>query len=165
MADVASKSHDQIYALPTNKTQGSPTVQYRGFFLNDEAPALTGYANEKFPKSKWGCAFNADFYSHVFEVLLRLRANYLWPAQWNGMFNVDDPRNQPLADEYAIVMGTSHTEPMVRATKEWNTFGKGPWQWNTNNASIAPFMKEGVERARPYENVVTIGMRKRSGIS
>ncbi|KAF2469103.1 uncharacterized protein BDR25DRAFT_343900 [Lindgomyces ingoldianus] len=158
-ADVPPKSHDEIYALKITKVQKSPTVKYRGFFINDEAPALTGWANTRFPKSKWGCAFNAEFYSHVFELLLRLRANYLWPAMWNGMFNVDDPRNQPLADEYAIVMGTSHTEPMVRSTKEWNNFGKGIWQWTENNASIYPFFKEGVQRAKSYENVVTIGMR------
>lgn len=139
--------------------QKSPSVKYRGFFLNDEAPALTGYINAKFPPSPYGPGFNADFYKTVFELLLRLRANYLWPAQWNSMFNVDDPRSQALADEYGIVMGTSHTEPMMRATKEWNVFGKGPWQWNTNNASIYPFFVEGAERAKPYEGVLTMGMR------
>ncbi|KAF2177104.1 glycoside hydrolase family 115 protein [Zopfia rhizophila CBS 207.26] len=158
-ADVAPKSHDKIYAIESMKVQKSPTVKYRGFFINDEAPALTGWANDRYPKSQWNSPFNAEFYSHVFELLLRSRANYLWPAMWNGMFNVDDPRNQPLADEYAIVMGTSHTEPMVRATQEWNRFGKGLWQWTENNASIYPFFKEGVERAKPYENVVTVGMR------
>jgi len=75
------------------------------------------------------------------------------------MFNVDDPRSQPMADEYGIVMGTSHTEPMMRATKEWNVFGNGSWQWNTNNASIYPFFVEGAERTKPYEGVLTVGMR------
>lgn len=75
------------------------------------------------------------------------------------MFNVDDARTQALADEYGIVMGTSHTEPMMRATKEWNVFGKGPWQWNTNNESIYPFFVEGAARAKPYEGVLTMGMR------
>lgn len=81
---------------------------------------------------------------------------------WNGMFNVDDPRNQPLADEYAIVMGTSHTEPMVRATAEWSKVAKGAesgWQWATNNATLYDYFYEGAQRAAPYENVVTIGMR------
>lgn len=145
--------------MNTTKTQGPPSVKYRGFFINDEAPALTGYVNSKFPKSKYGSAFGADFYKSVFELLLRLRANYLWPAQWGSMFNVDDPRNQPLADEYGIVMGSSHTEPMARATNEWTTFGKGAWQWNTNNASIYPFFVEGAQRAKPYEEVITMGMR------
>lgn len=75
------------------------------------------------------------------------------------MFNVDDPHNQALADEYGIVMGTSHTEPMMRATKEWNEFGDGPWLWSTNNESIYPFFVEGAERSKPYEGVLTIGMR------
>jgi hypothetical protein len=78
------------------------------------------------------------------------------------MFNVDDLRNQPLADEYAIVMGTSHTEPMVRATKEWTKIAKGAdsgWSWATNNATIYEFFMEGAQRAAPYENVVTVGMR------
>ncbi|ORX96808.1 hypothetical protein BCR34DRAFT_176731 [Clohesyomyces aquaticus] len=158
-ADVPPRSRDEIYALKTTKVQKSPTVKYRGIFINDEAPALTGWMNSRYPKSKYGSAFGADYYSHVFELLLRLRANYLWPAMWGSMFNADDPRSQPLADEYAIVMGTSHTEPMVRATKEWKNFGKGIWQWTENNASIYPFFVDGVTRAKPYENVVTVGMR------
>lgn len=158
-ADVSPKSHDAIYAMKTTKTQGSPSVKYRGFFLNDEAPALTGWMNSKYPKGPYGSAFGAACYSNVFELLLRLRANYLWPAMWGSMFNVDDARNQPLADEYGIVMGTSHTEPMMRATNEWTTFGHGPWQWNTNNASIYPFFVQGAKRAKPYEGVMTMGMR------
>jgi hypothetical protein len=78
------------------------------------------------------------------------------------MFNVDDPRNQPLADAYGIVMGSSHTEPMVRATQEWTKVAKGTdssWSWPNNNATLYKFFTEGAERAKPYENVVTIGMR------
>lgn len=73
------------------------------------------------------------------------------------MFNVDDPRSQALADQFGIVMGTSHTEPLMRSTKEWNVFGEGPWQWSTNNESIYPFLAEGAERAKPYEGVLTMG--------
>ncbi|KAH7377407.1 hypothetical protein BKA66DRAFT_443435 [Pyrenochaeta sp. MPI-SDFR-AT-0127] len=161
-ADVPAKSHESIYALKTTKVQKTPTVKYRGFFINDEAPALTGWANKIYPQSPYGAPFGADFYKHVFELLLRSKANYLWPAMWNGMFNVDDARNQPLADEYGIVMGTSHTEPMVRATQEWNKVAKGAesgWQWATNNATLYDYFYEGALRAAPYENVVTVGMR------
>jgi hypothetical protein len=161
-ADVPAKSHDAIHALATTKIQKTPSVKYRGFFINDEAPALTGWANKRYPQSQTGSPFGAKFYSHVFELLLRSRANYLWPAMWNGMFNVDDARNQPLADEYGIVMGTSHTEPMVRATQEWSKVAKGAesgWSWATNNASLYEYFTEGAERAKPYENVVTVGMR------
>ncbi|KAK8251111.1 hypothetical protein HDK77DRAFT_406413 [Phyllosticta capitalensis] len=158
-ADVPARRQSNIFALNTTKKQSSPSVKYRGLFINDEAPALTGWMNANYPKSEYGSAFGADFYAHVFELLLRLRANYFWPAMWGSMFNVDDARNQPLADEYGIVMGTSHTEPMMRATNEWTTFGNGSWQWNTNNASIYPFFVEGAERARPYEGIMTMGMR------
>ncbi|KAK6434988.1 hypothetical protein LTR95_008823 [Oleoguttula sp. CCFEE 5521] len=158
-ADSPPQKHSGIWAQTTTVVQKSPSVRYRGFFINDEAPALTGYVNAKFPPSPWGPGFNADFYKSIFELILRLRANYLWPAQWNSMFNVDDPRTQALADEYGIVMGSSHTEPLARSTKEWNVFGKGPWQWNTNNESIYPFFVEGAERAKPYETVLTMGMR------
>lgn len=143
--------------------QASPSVKFRGFFINDEAPALTAYVNEKFGtvtgSNYTGPGFVAPFYSTMFELLLRLRANYLWPAQWNSMFNVDDPRTQALADEYGIVMGSSHTEPMMRSTKEWTVFGNGTWSWATNNASIYPFFVEGAERTKPYEGVITMGMR------
>ena len=148
--------------LQTTKVQKTPSVKYRGFFINDEAPALTGWANDRYPQSPYGAPFGAQFYSKVFELLLRSKANYLWPAMWNGMFNVDDARNQPLADEYGIVMGTSHTEPMVRATQEWSKVAKGAesgWSWATNNATLYDYFMEGAVRAAPYENVVTVGMR------
>ncbi|KAB8304119.1 hypothetical protein EYC80_003539 [Monilinia laxa] len=148
------------------KIQGTPSVRYRGFFLNDEQPALTNWINANYPQGKYGPGFNHYFHSHVFELLLRLRANYFWPAQWNSMFNVDDYANQPLADAYGIVMGTSHTEPLTRATKEWSTFGKqyggnGQWEYDTNNASVVPFFKYGVERAAPYvaNTLFTMSMR------
>jgi hypothetical protein len=158
-ADSPPQKHNSLYAQSVTVVQKSPSVRYRGIFLNDEAPGLTGLIKSKFPDSPWGPGYNAEFYSTVFELLLRLRANYLWPAMWNSMFNVDDPRNQPLADEYGIVMGTSHTEPMMRATKEWSVFGSGTWSWETNNETIYPFFVEGAERAAPYESVVTMGMR------
>ena len=106
--------------------QGEPAVKYRGIFLNDEAPSLTNWVNEKYG------GFNHKFYVKVFELLLRLKANYLWPAMWNSAFNEDDAENPRLADEYGIVMGTSHHEPMLRAQQEWKRHGKGPWDYQTN---------------------------------
>ncbi|SMQ45054.1 unnamed protein product [Zymoseptoria tritici ST99CH_3D7] len=158
-ADSPPQKHSSVYADNTTVIQASPSVKYRGFFINDEAPALTGWIDAKFPPSPWGPGFGAEFYASVFELLLRLRANYLWPASWNSMMNIDDPRTQALADEYGIVMGSSHTEPMMRATKEWSVFGDGPWDWTANNKSIYPFFVEGAERAKPYEGVLTMGMR------
>ncbi|PQE31461.1 immunoglobulin i-set domain-containing protein [Rutstroemia sp. NJR-2017a WRK4] len=152
--------------LQVLKIQPSPSVRYRGIFLNDEQPALTNWVNANYPKGKYGPGFNHYFHAQVFELLLRLRANYFWPAQWDGMFNVDDYANQPLSDAYGIVMGTSHTEPMMRSTKEWNVFGSqyggnGQWEYDTNNASIIPFFKYGAQRAAPYlaNSLFTMAMR------
>jgi hypothetical protein len=98
---------------PGRYVQPVPAVKYRGIFFNDEAPALSGWTKEKFG------GMNHEFYTKVFELLLRLKANFLWPAMWNNAFAADDPLNAKLADEYGIVMGTSHEEPMMRAEKEW----------------------------------------------
>jgi hypothetical protein len=152
-ADVRVPHHDGLYVLPGHHVMSSPAVRYRGIFLNDEAPALSGWAREKFG------GFNHNFYEHVFELLLRLRANYLWPAMWGSAFNEDDPLNPQLANEYGIVMGTSHHEPMQRAQHEWKLHGKGPWNYQTDSAELDGFWTEGIKRNREYESTITIGMR------
>lgn len=160
-ADVPARKTEQIWATDGATVQGPPSVKYRGLFINDEQPSLTNWINENYAPGKYGPGFNHVFYSHVFELLLRLKANYLWPAQWASMFNVDDYENQPLADAFGIVMGTSHTEPMMRATNEWDNFGTGSWEWDTNNASLYPFFTYGAERAKPYvkNSLFTVAMR------
>jgi hypothetical protein len=160
-ADVPPKSCHTVSAMRTTRIRGTPSVKYRGFYINDNAPALSGWITAKFPGAGEPPIYGAEFHALVFELVLRLRANYLWPAggDWTQMFFVDDKRNQPLADEYAVVIGTSHTEPFQRATMEWSLFGNGPWQWTTNNASIVPFMRDGAIRAKPYESIITMGMR------
>ena len=158
-ADVPAKQKDEIYAMNVTKIQASPSIKYRGIFLNDEQPALNNWVAENYPNGKYGPGFNADFYSRVFELLLRLRANYIWPAEWNSMFSVDDPRSDATADMYGIVIGTSHTEPMMRWTKEQSLFLDGIWSWSSNEANVTKFMREGAERAAPYEHVWTLGMR------
>jgi hypothetical protein len=158
-ADVPAKQHLSIYAIETRAVRGPPSVKYRGIFINNEAPALTKWVNSRFNKSQHGSAFVSGFYQPVFELLLRLKANTLWPAMWDSMFNVDDPENQRLADDFGIVMGTSHTEPFMRSTKEWSTFGNGNWSWQINKEKIIPFLREGARRAKQYENIFTVGMR------
>jgi hypothetical protein len=118
------------------------------------------------PSTHWnntayGAGYAPGFYSLIFEVLLRLRANYLWPAVWGTMFEVDDPGNQPLADAFEIVIGSSHTEPMMRAQNEFGKFYKGPWAYNLNNATIDDYFRYGVQRAKPYarNSLWTMGMR------
>jgi hypothetical protein len=98
-ADVPVRPSPSLYVKAGTRLQDAPTVRYRGIFLNDEAPALTGWVQENFGN------YNHAFYEHVFELLLRLKSNFLWPAMWNNAFADDDPRNIVLADEYGIVMG------------------------------------------------------------
>ncbi|MEO7766206.1 MAG: glycosyl hydrolase 115 family protein, partial [Ferruginibacter sp.] len=99
----------------------------------------------------------------MFELLLRLRANYLWPAMWGNAFNEDDTASPRIADEYGIVMGTSHHEPMMRAQKEWGKhskeYGNGEWNYMTNEAGLKKFWEDGLRRNKEYENILTMGMR------
>lgn len=152
-ADVPIEKKNALYVLPGRHTMGEPAVKYRGIFINDEAPALAGWAQEHFG------GFNAGFYEKVFELILRLKGNYLWPAMWGSAFYADDTRNPKLADEYGIVVGTSHHEPMMRAHDEWRRFGSGDWNYETNEKKLREFWREGIRRMDGYESVVTVGMR------
>lgn len=152
-ADVPVARRAALTVAPGRQVEPGPTVKYRGLFLNDEAPALTGWAAEKFG------GLNAQFYARVFELMLRLRANYLWPAMWNNAFNEDDPANPRLADEFGIVLGTSHHEPMLRAQQEWKRHGSGPWDYTKNGEGLRKFWADGIRRNRNFESIVTIGMR------
>ena len=152
-ADVPVRHQSSLFVLPGRHTLGEPAVKYRGIFINDEAPALSGWANEKFG------GFNSKFYEHVFELILRLKGNYLWPAMWGSAFYDDDPLNPKLADEYGIVIGTSHHEPMMRAHDEWRRYGKGPWNYEKNDSVLKEFWRAGISRMGSNESVVTVGMR------
>ncbi|HEY3761098.1 MAG TPA: glycosyl hydrolase 115 family protein [Verrucomicrobiae bacterium] len=153
--DTAPKHHDALFVRAGKYLQGPPAVKYRGIFLNDEAPDLTGWVNEKYG------GYNHGFYTNVFEVLLRLKANYLWPAMWNNAFGEDDPLNAKLANDYGIVMGTSHVEPMMRADKEWSRAGFAANEWNflTHSNDLKTFWREGLERNKDYESIITDAMR------
>lgn len=156
-ADVPAQKRAAVHILPGRHASGEPVVRYRGIFLNDEEPALGPWAREKFG------GVNSKMYVHVFELILRLRGNYLWPAMWGKAFNEDDPKNPGLADEYGIVMGTSHHEPLMRAQQEWTkrkrTVGNGEWNYATNREGLTNFWREGIARNKAYENLYTIGMR------
>jgi hypothetical protein len=166
-ADVPPKHHDQLFVKAGRFVQGPPSVKYRGIFLNDEAPDLTEWVKEKFgavPGKPSVANYGRDFYANLFEVMLRLRANYLWPAMWNNAFNEDDPENPRLADEYGIVMGTSHQEPMLRAQQEWDRGpGRKNGRWNYNNTNQQPvlqqFWRDGIRRNKNFESIITLGLR------
>jgi Glycosyl hydrolase family 115/Gylcosyl hydrolase family 115 C-terminal domain len=152
-ADVPVKHRSELYVKPGRFTQGEPAVKYRGIFINDEAPALSGWMQEKFG------GHNHQFYDHVFELILRLKGNYLWPAMWGRSLYDDDPESPKLADEYGVVIGTSHHEPMMRAHVEWERYGKGPWNYDANETALREFWTDGIRRMGQNESVVTIGMR------
>nr|CEG02827.1 unnamed protein product [Fusarium pseudograminearum CS3487] len=161
-ADVPVRKRDEIYVTSKPKVQKSPSVKYRGIFLNDEQPGLSSWVGSRW-KPTWNNAapYNHEFYALVSELLLRLRANYLWPTVWGSMVYIDDPFNQPLLDAYEIVLGGSHTEPMMRAQNEFKNFYEGDWQYHTNNETIDEYFRYGVERAKPYarNSMWTMAMR------
>lgn len=168
--DVPPPVHQAIYAKPGRYSRGEPTVKYRGFFINDENPQLGRWASARFgpaPNPKHPHGFNHKLYGHVYEALLRLRGNYLWPAVWGRSLFDDDPKNQALAAEYGIVMGTSHEAPMMRAQDEWNRYGTatgpyggtGDFSFVRNQAAIEKYWADGLRRMNGYESLVTIGMR------
>ena len=155
MADAPVKHQDEVYYEGGRFVQPSPKVKYRGIFINDEWPSFGGWCQKHFG------GVNAKAYEHIFELLLRLKANYFWPAMWATAFNEDDPENPRLADEMGIVMGTSHHEPMMRSHQEYlhRKEQVGPWDYATNKERVDQFFREGMERNKAYDNLVTIGMR------
>ncbi|MFS2135726.1 glycosyl hydrolase 115 family protein [Duganella sp. Dugasp56] len=153
-ADVPAAKHASIYASSATATSDAPVVQYRGIFLNDEAPALTGWV-----KQRYG-GFNHQFYEKVFELILRMRGNYLWPAMWGEAFYDDDKLNGQRADEYGVVIGTSHHEPMMRAHDEWRRYGGGSaWDYNRSADKLKEFWAQGLRNAGSGEKMITVGMR------
>ena len=163
--DVPPQQHAQLFVKAGKFIHGPPSVKYRGIFINDEAPALTGWVQEKFGNAPgWAKSANygPGFYTNVFELMLRLHANYLWPAMWNNAFNEDDTNNPVLANQYGIVMGTSHQEPMMRAQKEWDRRHQktlGSWNYAKYPDVVENFWREGVRRNRDFENLITLGLR------
>lgn len=138
-----------------------PSVKHRGFFINDEWPAFGNWSRERFG------GFNADMYDHVFELLLRLKGNYFWPAMWSARFSEDGPglANAELADEYGVIMGASHHEPALRNGEEYR-YVRGPdskygdaWDFIANREGITRFWEDGLKRSGHFENVITVGMR------
>mgnify|MGYP002625247991 FL=1 len=155
--DVPVAHHDYVGILPGTYTDGEPAVEFRGLFLNDEAPCLTSWV-----KNTYGTEYGDHrFYARVFELILRLKGNMLWPAMWGWAFYADDPENSKTADEMGVIMGTSHHEPMARNHQEYaRKRGEwGPWNYQKNQQKLDQFFREGIERMKGTEDMVTIGMR------
>ncbi|MFC4164160.1 glycosyl hydrolase 115 family protein [Epilithonimonas zeae] len=157
-ADVPVEKKENLYFKKGIYTDGEPAVEYRGIFLNDEEPSLGGWARATFG------GINSKFYEKVFELILRMKGNYIWPAMWGKAFYDDDVLNGPLASEMGIVMGTSHHEPMAQAQTDWHRYIKknnlpNVWDYSKNEKVLQEFWKLGLERSKNWEKLVTVGMR------
>ena len=167
--DAAPERRTALFVQPGRYEQGEPSVKYRGIFLNDEDPNLTRWVRATYgerpspvdPKATVA-NYNSQFYARIFEVILRLKGNYLWPAMWDNAFAEDDPDSPRLADEYGIVMGTSHQEPMGRAQREWDWHLQqehGNWNYARHPEVLDRFWREGIRARKDYEAIYTIGLR------
>ncbi|MEO5716184.1 MAG: glycosyl hydrolase 115 family protein [Luteolibacter sp.] len=158
-ADVAPTHRGSLFLSTGTHVQESPAVKYRGIFLNDEDWGLQPWAAKTFePETK---DIGPKTYAKICELLLRLRANYLWPAMHPSTraFNFY-PTNKTVADDYAIVMGSSHAEPMLRNNvDEWNKAVYGEWDYDKNREGVLKYWEERVKENGKFENVYTIGMR------
>jgi hypothetical protein len=189
--DVPPRHQDALYVLPGRHTQGTPAVKYRGFFINDENPDTGTWAPGFFGPGLAPCCpggLNHHYWEKIFEVMLRLKANYLWPAVWGRAFAEDDPVNHATAKAYGVVMGTSHEAPMMRGIEEWNRHavaavrdadgnivtpghdpygGTGEWSFRRNQGAIKQYWTDGIQRMvdEDFEGVVTLGMRGNGDVS
>lgn len=144
-----------------NGISKEPSVKYRGFFINDEWPCFGNWTFSHFK------GFTAQMYDHVFEYLLRMKGNYLWPAMWTSSFLLDGPgmESMKLADEYGIYIGMSHHEPCMRSSEEWDLVkGKDcpygeDWSYLTNKEGLLKYWEDGLKRCRGHQVFPTIGMR------
>jgi hypothetical protein len=165
-ADVIPEPHAALYIQAGQAIEGPPAVKYRGLFINDEDWGLQPWAAKNMdPDIK---DIGPHTYAKVFELMLRLKANYIWPAMhpctkafW---YYKDNPQ---VADDYAIVVGSSHCEPMLRNNVfEWaenfkQEYGKEPgeWRYDHNQQEIFKYWMDRVQEAKNQESVYTIGMR------
>jgi len=158
-ADVIPETHNAIYIESGSAIVQSPSIKYRGIFINDEDWGLKPWAAKTYEKDP--ADIGPGTYAKVFELLLRLKGNFCWPAMHNctKAFNFY-PENKVVADNYAIVMGSSHCEPLLRNNvDEWDPETMGEWNYKTNRNTIYNYWEQRVRENAKYENVYTVGMR------
>lgn len=151
-ADVPVRKRSSLY-LTAGRRVDAPRVRYRGIFINDEEPALGNWARGTFG------GINAQFYERVFDLLLRSKGNYIWPAMWGKSLWQDDPESAKLAHEMGVILGTSHHEPLMRAHVEWQRADAGKWNYESNQQVLQKFWRDGIDRSNGQDRLVTVGMR------
>lgn len=157
-ADVHPDQKSALHVEQGAFKQGPPDVKYRGIFINDEDWGLEPWNRLTFDPGNEDIGPKA--YEKIFELILRLRGNHLWPA----MHHVTNefaavPGNVELADEWAIVMGSAHSEPMLRNNVWWSRDGEGEWNFQTNRQNVLAYWEEWAKRRGQFENIWTVGMR------
>ncbi|MDV6330906.1 glycosyl hydrolase 115 family protein [Asticcacaulis sp. 201] len=158
-ADVSPRHQPRLTVSEDLFTSTTPSVKYRGIFLNDEDWGLEPWAAKTLDASKGN--IGPKTYARVFELMWRLKANTLWPAMHavSAPF-YSDPASPALAHNYAIVIGTSHAEPMMRNNlREWDETRRGPFDFTRNRDEIARYWSERIQQSQPYENIYTVGLR------
>jgi hypothetical protein len=157
-ADVTPTHRDRLIAKAGARRVGPPTVKYRGIFINDEDWGLERWSAKTFEPELGN--IGPKTYEKVFELLLRLKGNYLWPAMHHCSTEFGAiERNSVLADEWGIVMGASHCEPMNRNNVWWDEKERGPWRWDTNREGMIKYWEEWAQQRGKYEALWTVGMR------
>lgn len=188
--DVPAQQASTLYVKHGRFSQGTPAVRYRGFFINDEEPQTGTWAKNLFPATPGTPPAQApgaqrtaspvgktnptslghEYYEKLYEVLLRLRANYLWPAGWGKSLWIDDPQSAPLADAYGVVLGSPHDAPMQTSTHEWEWFARNygldptsadykQFSWLHHQAQLTQFWSDTIERSKNYEVITCMSMR------
>ena len=158
-AEMPVPHRDSLHIRGGLRIQDHPHVRYRGMFLNDEIFGLGPWALKTFePESPK--AIGPKTYKKIFELMLRLRANYLWPAIKRNYSPISlYPETRKCAEDYAIVIGSQHSEPLTMYAGEWDAQTRGEWNYFTNKAGILSFLEERVAENKAYENVYTMGLR------
>ena len=158
-ADVPVKKHKTLYVDAPATLSKTPSVKYRGIFLNDEDWGLKPWAAKTFEKERGN--IGPRTYAKICELLLRLKANHLAPAMHpvsTAFYKI--PENKLVADTFAIVMGSSHCEPLLLNTaSEWDSKTMGPWDYNKNKDKINEVLSNRVKENCAYENVYTLALR------
>jgi len=158
---IPGKKETIVIGKDIEKVSKEPSVKFRGFFINDEWPCFGNWCVNHFG------GINAQMYDHVFEFLLRMKGNFMWPAMWASSFPIDGPGslNEELADMYGITIAYSHHEPCLRASEEWDKVrGEGTrygnaWNFYTNKEGLTNYWADALKRSGKYQHLVTIGMR------
>lgn len=166
--DVPIKKQAELYLNEPFFLIDAPKVEMRGFFINDEWPAAGNWATKHFghlmsEKGEKMNPFNHLYYEKLFDLLLRLKGNFIWPAMWGSAFYADDPENSKLAQKMGVIIGTSHHEPMGRNHQEWirnhEQYGNGEWDYESNQEGLDKYFRQGIERSYQTEDIFTLGMR------